>query len=141
MIPVCPKCDVSLFVLHFQEMEIDSCHQCRGLWVDGSELELLMKQAEGKDRELLARLQTTEGKVPPGRKHLCPRCDEPLQEIVPFAADQNPLTLDRCPRGHGGWFDGGEVEQFLAVFPPQSGIRLTGVIRDLLGLNKKGEAI
>ena len=42
-----------------------------------------------------------------------------LREVRLFAAVseinvRGPLTLDRCPRGHGLWFDAEELEQLLA---------------------------
>jgi hypothetical protein len=35
---VCPKCDVPLFILHFRDLDVDFCHQCRGLWLDAGEV-------------------------------------------------------------------------------------------------------
>lgn len=104
MIPVCPKCDTGLFILNFKSVEVDFCERCRGVWLDAGELELL---AGGP----LADFQQQPGTPPAGTKHLCPRCDEPLAEIT---APGN-LTLDRCPRGHGLWFDAGELRQLLAT--------------------------
>lgn len=103
MIPVCPKCDIGLFVLEYRSVEVDYCDQCRGVWLDAGELEQL---AGG----VLPAFQQPAGVVPPGRKHLCPRCDAALHEI---AAPGN-LTLDRCPHGHGLWFDADELQQLLA---------------------------
>ena len=42
MIPVCPKCDTGLFILHFKGVDVDFCERCRGLWLDTGELEELM---------------------------------------------------------------------------------------------------
>ncbi|MEI6084497.1 MAG: zf-TFIIB domain-containing protein [Verrucomicrobiota bacterium] len=104
MIPVCPKCDTALFILNYESVEVDYCDNCRGVWLDAGELERL---AAGP----LPDLQCQTGAVPPGKKHLCPRCDVPLHEIT--APDQ--LTLDRCPAGHGLWFDADELQQLLAT--------------------------
>jgi Zn-finger nucleic acid-binding protein len=106
MIPVCPKCDVGLFRLRFKSVEINYCEKCRGVWLDAGELEQLAES-------LLPDFQSQPGTVPPGKKHLCPRCDAWLEEI---AAPGN-LTLDKCPRGHGLWFDADELQQLLATAP------------------------
>ena len=115
MIPVCPRCDVGLFIVKFKAVEVDYCERCRGVWLDAGELD----QIAGDD-PLAGSLHLT-GTVPPGRKHLCPRCDTPLEEIT--VAGQ--LRLDRCPRGHGLWFDADELQQLLTMFPPASGARRT----------------
>ena len=110
MIPVCPKCDVGLFIVHFKAMEVDYCERCRGVWLDAGELEQLAGSP-------FPNFQRQTGSVPSGTKHLCPRCDVALEEIR--ARDR--LTLDRCPRGHGLWFDADELQQLLAMFPPARG--------------------
>src|SRR2546426_1135911 len=110
MIPVCPKCDVGLFILNFKGVEVDFCHRCRGLWLDAGELEMLMELTGAHaEHDPLLRFQKQEGVVPAGRKHFCPRCDQPLREIT---VDKR-LTLDRCSRGHGLWFDADELKQLL----------------------------
>jgi Zn-finger nucleic acid-binding protein len=104
MIPVCPKCDTGLFVLRFKSVEVDYCESCRGVWLDAGELEQLAGSP-------LADFQRQTGTVPAGKKHLCPRCDAQLEEV---AAPDN-LTLDKCPRGHGLWFDADELNQLSAT--------------------------
>jgi Zn-finger nucleic acid-binding protein len=102
MIPVCPKCDTGLFIARLGRVEIDYCERCRGVWLDAGELEQLA-------RSPMSDFQNQPGVVPAGKKHLCPRCDAPLAEI---SAPDN-LTLDKCPRGHGLWFDADELQQLL----------------------------
>ena len=118
---VCPKCDLPLFVLHFQEIEVDFCDRCRGLWLDAGELEALLHQTSANDHDLLLKFQQQSGIQPNGRPHLCPRCDAPLHEIQVDHTGSPQLTLDKCPRGHGVWFDAEELQQLLAMFPRESG--------------------
>jgi Zn-finger nucleic acid-binding protein len=133
MIRVCPKCDVPLFILHFKDIEIDFCHHCRGLWLDAGELEALLQQTGANPRDPLLQFQQQSGIQPNGRPHLCPRCDAALREIVvsevegraPSRPLPQPLTLDKCPHGHGLWFDADELQQLLAMFPPESGTART----------------
>ena len=110
MIPVCPKCDVGLFILNFKAIEIDFCERCRGVWLDAGELE----QLTGGQ---LPDFKHQPGVVPPGKKHLCPRCDAPLEEIHV----RDGLALDRCPHGHGLWFDADELQQLLKMSRPEGG--------------------
>ena len=125
MIPVCPKCDVPFFILHFNDIEVDFCDHCRGLWLDAGELEALLNRTGASAEDPLLHFQQQLGGLPNGRPHLCPRCDEPLLEITVAPPGGNPLTLDRCPRGHGLWFDADELTQLLAMFPPEVGARKT----------------
>ncbi len=118
---VCPKCDVPLFILHFKDIEIDFCHHCRGLWLEAGELEALMKQTGANTHDPLLKFQQQSGIQPSGRPHLCPRCDAALHEIQVEHAGAPRLTLDKCPRGHGLWFDADELQQLLSMFPPESG--------------------
>jgi Zn-finger nucleic acid-binding protein len=125
MIPVCPKCDAPLFSLRFKEVEVDFCERCRGLWLDAGELEALMRQTGAVADDPLLAFQNQPGTVPRGRKHLCPRCDQTLCEVTVPRIGAEPLHLDRCPRGHGLWFDASELRQLLALFPPASGATQT----------------
>lgn len=121
MLPVCPKCDMALFILNFQDVQVDFCHQCRGFWMDAGDLEKLVCQIGASPQDPLLQFQKQAGQVPPGRKHLCPRCDRSLHEITPHPG----LTLDRCPSGHGLWFDADELNQLLMMFPIESGAAKT----------------
>jgi Zn-finger nucleic acid-binding protein len=133
MIRVCPKCDVPLFILHFKDIEIDFCNHCRGLWLDAGELEALMKQTGADTHGPLLKFQQQKGTQPGGRPHLCPRCDAALHEIeisgmegrAPSRPLRTSLTLDKCPRGHGLWFDADELQQLLSMFPKESGTAKT----------------
>ena len=138
MIPVCPKCDVGLLIVHLPALEVDVCPTCRGLWLDDGELEQLAgpTTAATAAEDPLARLRRDPGAPPPdGRRYLCPRCDQPLRQVVVTPAPAAPaITLDNCPRGHGLWFDAGELPAVLAARPPTAGARLVvDALRDLFG--------
>jgi len=135
---VCPKCDVPLFILHFKDIELDFCHRCRGLWLDASELEALMQRTGAKGDDPLLRFQRQKGIEPKGRPHLCPRCDAALHEIQVAHAGAPTLTLDKCPQGHGLWFDADELQQLLSMFPINSGAAKTiDHLNELFGATSK----
>jgi len=134
MIPVCPKCDAQLFSLRFKEVEVDFCERCRGLWLDAGELEALMQQTGGSGDDPLLAFQNQPGTSLRDRKHLCPRCDQTLREIAVPRPRAEALHLDRCPRGHGLWFDANELRQLMALFPPASGATHTiAFLNEFLG--------
>jgi Zn-finger nucleic acid-binding protein len=138
MTPVCPKCDVGLFIAHLKDTELDFCYRCRGLWLDAGELEALLQRTGASTDDPLLQLQNQRGKPTPGREHLCPRCDRPLEEITLGESTKSLLTLDRCARGHGLWFDAGELRQLLTMFPPQSGAGKTiDLVNEIFGPSLK----
>lgn len=114
VIPVCPKCDVGLFLLHFKAVEVDYCERCRGVWLDAGEFETMMRVTGATPADPLMEFSSRIVAHPRRTQYLCPRCDQRLEEIG--IADK--LLVDRCPRGHGLWFDANELQQLLALYPP-----------------------
>jgi len=41
----CPQCQTDLMITDRQGIEIDFCSQCRGVWLDGGELDKLIERA------------------------------------------------------------------------------------------------
>ena len=42
----CPKCDGTLTEITFEDMQIDRCNKCNGVWLDAGELERLIGKEE-----------------------------------------------------------------------------------------------
>ena len=42
----CPKCDGTLVEVTFEDVQIDRCNKCDGVWLDSGELELLSLKQE-----------------------------------------------------------------------------------------------
>ena len=134
MIPVCPKCDIALFLLHFQNVEVDFCERCRGVWLDAGELESLMETTGADGIDPLRQFQSQAGKSQNPGRHLCPRCDSRLEEITLAPK----VTLDQCPRGHGLWFDADELQQLLALYPATSNAGQTiAYLNEIFGAQPK----
>jgi hypothetical protein len=43
----CPKCDGTLKEISFEEVQVDRCEKCGGVWLDAGELEQLTKREGG----------------------------------------------------------------------------------------------
>lgn len=43
----CPRCDGTLQEARFEEVAIDTCDKCGGVWLDSGELEQLTKRESG----------------------------------------------------------------------------------------------
>lgn len=104
----CPVCDdVEMFLLEFEKVEVDYCRRCGGVWLDSGELALIGQKAGALRSGLLGALEADEGRAPAGGRRPCPVCGKGLEEVKANA--EPPITVDRCPRQHGLWFDRGEL--------------------------------
>jgi hypothetical protein len=127
-----------MVVLELEEIEIDHCLSCGGIWLDAGELELLIG-AFDKAAALtgaFSDLRDTGGE--PSRK--CPICGKLMTKTTTAAGD-TALMLDRCPHGHGIWFDDGELLTLLAC-SCGADERVVAIVTDMFRAritNKKGE--
>ncbi len=132
-IPVCPACDKPMVTLEWRGIEVDYCIGCHGVWLDHGELQSIL--GEGRKVES-GWLPKEKSQLPPKKtKRLCPRCDARLVEFQVEAGDKGELKLDRCPHGHGLWFDGGELETYLRqVATDESSVaRVGSFLKELFG--------
>ncbi len=102
----CPRCSCPLIVVEREGVELDYCIACKGIWFDTGELALLSQalniDANLPDMQSIPATRTKEKPRP------CPRCDKKMDKIL-----LENVLVDRCARGHGLWFDWGEVGQVL----------------------------
>jgi Zn-finger nucleic acid-binding protein len=123
---LCPACNEPAIALELDGVEIDRCPACAGIWLDEEEIVWLAQRSEGASRPLADAL--LRGPAGPGSKRRCPRCDRGMrQEIL------SSVELERCPAGHGIWFDAGEVETFLAACHQGDSAAAAAAIADILG--------
>ena len=105
----CPVCkNEAMIVLELNEIEIDHCLKCKGIWLDAGELELLLGDAE-KGRELLEQFQIDKSNWE--KKFKCPICGKKIEKIS--VGNKGKIIIDRCKNGHGLWFDQGELEDVI----------------------------
>ncbi len=139
MIPVranrnlCPECHEPMVGFQLEGVEIDSCLTCAGTWLDAGELELITELAGVAPGEMARALEISPDGSRTGRH--CPRCRHRLREIR--AGRQRELSLDRCPVGHGLWFDRGEVEAMIRSFADDQQQAVARFFSDLFHLPHK----
>jgi len=46
----CPRCDGKLHQRNFDDVSIDQCDHCHGIWLDAGELEQIIKEESGSNR-------------------------------------------------------------------------------------------
>jgi Zn-finger nucleic acid-binding protein len=87
-------------------IEVESCPQCRGMWLDSLELDRLEDVVFGQDERKgsLLHFQTK-------TNYPCPHCGAALDEFQYRLYD---LKLDYCAANdHGFWLDAGEDERVM----------------------------
>jgi Zn-finger nucleic acid-binding protein len=94
-----------MIIVECDEVEVDHCVTCKGLWLDAGELDLLLGDAEAT-RRLLA--SGGPGASASERPRKCPLCDVKMEK-----SDAGGVTFDRCGQGDGLWFDEGELATLL----------------------------
>jgi len=115
-----------MIIVEHDDAELDFCASCRGVWVDAGELDLFL-DGQAVRRALwseTARAATRE------ERRRCPMCRTAMDKA---RAGQDPaVTYDQCSRGHGFWFDDGELALVLKHgHPGDEGDRLAGFLRAL----------
>lgn len=109
----CPKCATTLVKKFYKGMiEVDYCPNCRGMWLDFSELDGLEDVAFDQDEHKgsLVHHQTP-------TEFPCPHCDTHLHEFQYRLYD---LKLDYCLAQHGYWLDAGEDERVMEIMRERS---------------------
>jgi Zn-finger nucleic acid-binding protein len=109
---ICPVCKKDMIVVEYSNIELDYCLNCRGVWFDSDELELLLKSMNLDTPDLLpshilgsAEAKTTE------KKRGCPICRRKMKKTT--IGEHPAILVDVCTRKDGIWFDGGEVTQLV----------------------------
>lgn len=108
-----------MVVLELQQVEIDHCMLCGGIWLDRGELELL----SGASMPANSQRKCCE------QKRRCPACGKRMEKAK-YAAGSD-IVVDRCARGHGVWFDKGELETLLQMNHTQQSDQVACLLREM----------
>jgi Zn-finger nucleic acid-binding protein len=113
----CPVDKKDMIVVEHQKIELDYCLQCSGVWFDASELELLVETLKGQGAQITNTdpLKTSQAAVKEDARK-CPHCGHKMDKV--WMGNAPKVLIDNCPRGHGLWFDGGELHQVLCQLEP-----------------------
>ncbi|MDD5719932.1 MAG: zf-TFIIB domain-containing protein [Candidatus Krumholzibacteria bacterium] len=105
----CPACKSQMFVMEYDGLELDHCPACAGVWFDGGELALLFADAEDQAHPELVPgvLAGLPQAASAERKRRCPMCRRSMRKVN--IGPRRRVLVDACVRGHGLFFDRGEV--------------------------------
>ena len=97
----CPVDKSGMLKIKIEDIFIDYCPICRGLWFDNGELTALLSKSV--NREELTGSSEQNPRYNTFTKY-CPDCSRKLSREI----CANNLLLDLCESCHGIWLDGGE---------------------------------
>ena len=119
-----PVSNEPMLVLELAGIEIDYCPLTNGIWLDAGELEALYEDKKAAE-DLLASFKSDEGNRE--KKIRCPICNKKMEKVL----IQNRIVIDRCSRGHGLWFDEGELLQVLEMEPGEGEGTVPGLLKEM----------
>ncbi len=121
-----------MITLELEDVEIDYCTDCGGIWLDAGELELLLNEPD-KAKGLLDSFRIDSESDERIRK--CPICDKKMQKIV-IGSSKPVLLIDKCRRGDGLWFDKGELQDIFDRVELDKDDKIQKLLSDIFGHNQ-----
>ena len=122
---VCPVCNEAIIVLELNQIEIDYCPTCAGIWLDSGELELLIENEAERKKISDAFLHETDH---PEKHYKCPICSRRMEKV--FVGDTKEILIDRCTKGHGLWFDKDELHNVIKLSEGREG-KIVNLLKEM----------
>jgi Zn-finger nucleic acid-binding protein len=112
MLLTCLKCTSVLDKARVEDVEVDVCPACGGLWLDHGEVERLSRKMHGELERLrrLLKTKSTPPAVPSEVQTACPACTGPVKEVM-----LGDIHVDFCTRCKGLFLDRGELDGAVAA--------------------------
>jgi len=111
----CIKCDGKLERVEIENVTVDRCDKCFGIWFDSSELERILGLKSIEPLKSPEKYRRTDDEK---RGH-CPRCGG-AGMLVRVASLETDIHIDTCSVCGGKWLDGGELEVLRGEGPLRS---------------------
>jgi Zn-finger nucleic acid-binding protein len=104
----CPRCGHELLVLELEDLGVEGCVRCGGLWLDGDSSDRVLESIHAGALTVAAAASASAIEaVDTSAACACPRCRLPMRTVVVAGPD---VELDRCD-AHGTWFDRDELQK------------------------------
>jgi Zn-finger nucleic acid-binding protein len=125
----CPVCKTAMITLELNEVEIDHCLECSGIWLDAGELEMLLPDSE-KAKQLLDSFKKLDSCKEKPRK--CPICLKKMHKVN-VGSDDCVVLIDSCAKGDGLWFDKGELHDIFKIGAFDDEGKIENLLTDMFG--------
>ncbi|HSR18954.1 MAG TPA: zf-TFIIB domain-containing protein [Ignavibacteriaceae bacterium] len=128
----CPVCNLPLIILELNQVEVDYCTNCLGIWLDEGELELLLEDSKEKNnlfKSFIVDRKSKENSVK------CPICRKKMDKVI--CGEEKKVILDKCKKGHGLWFNKGELEAVVEMRSLDKQNKIVSLLREMFSYNLK----
>ena len=99
----CPKCKTELFAFTIDEINLEQCRECEGMWFDKNELREVKDKVDSDlnwlDFEIWDNTDKFKAK---SKRYICPKCNEQM-EVLDY--DHTNIEIDYCKSCEGIWID------------------------------------
>ena len=103
----CPRCADPLEEVQLDQITLDQCPTCRGIWFDFAELGPVLSMARRELHKLGDKGETPGDGRTEKEKLYCPRCES---RLVRVRSTENPnVSLRGCLSCYGHWLDGSAI--------------------------------
>ena len=102
----CPKCNSTMDTINFNNIEVDRCTDCKGIWFDAGEKEALKAESGSEEVDAQQDAASIEG-----NEIDCPKCSVRMFSNTKDLGGKW-LTYEYCDACGGAFFDPGEFEDF-----------------------------
>lgn len=127
----CPVCKDAMITLELDEVEVDYCLGCSGIWLDAGELEMLLGDSN-QAQTVLNSFKPDKNSDEKPRK--CPICLKKMGKIL-VGPEKDCKLIDKCRKGHGLWFDKGELQDVIAMGSFDKERKVQKLLADIFGSN------
>ena len=121
----CPACKNPMIILELNQVEIDYCTACKGIWLDNGELDLIFSNADQKEIAKSFPLKNDIDEI----KRRCPNCKKKMDKVE---FENTGIIIDKCVDDHGVWFDNGELKSIL-ISAEEHNSRIILMLKELFG--------
>ena len=121
----CPACKNPMVILELNQVEIDYCTVCKGIWLDMGELDLIFSSADKKEIANSFSINNEFDEI----KRKCPNCKKKMDKVE---FENTGIIIDKCTDDHGVWFDGGELKSILKSAEEQNS-RIIKMLNEMFG--------
>jgi Zn-finger nucleic acid-binding protein len=101
-----------MVVAEHENIEVDYCIDCHGVWFDAGELDLLLESMGLEEPDLSTEVvMSAPSHSTEEKPKSCPACNARMKKVG-IGADPE-LVIDVCTHRDGIWFDGGELASIM----------------------------
>jgi Zn-finger nucleic acid-binding protein len=124
-----------MIVVEHKKIELDYCLRCAGVWFDAGELDLLVSSMAPEDSGTSSNLLSAVPARVKETRRQCPICGKTMDKV--WLGKEPQILIDRCARGHGLWFDGGELQRLLREVTPGGSNSVVSFLGDAFSSQRK----